>query len=84
VLPIFVVTVAVFGLFVSYPFEALALTTILFLGTIPVSMARYRQLERAHAAAEPAVEGPGRLTVSSSRPLRLERDAAFVMERARY
>jgi CDP-diacylglycerol--serine O-phosphatidyltransferase len=57
VLPIFVLTVAVFGLFVSYPFEALALTTILFLATIPVSVARYRQLERAHAtAADSAAE----------------------------
>lgn len=59
VLPIFVLTVAVFGLFVSYPFEALALTTILFLGTIPLSVARYRQLERAHAEKAPIeVETP--------------------------
>jgi CDP-diacylglycerol--serine O-phosphatidyltransferase len=59
VLPIFVLTVAVFGLFVSYPFEALALTTILFLGTIPLSVARYRQLERAHAEKSPIeVETP--------------------------
>jgi CDP-diacylglycerol--serine O-phosphatidyltransferase len=49
VLPIFVITVAVFGLCVSYPFESLALATIVFLGTIPISVARYRQLDRVHA-----------------------------------
>jgi CDP-diacylglycerol--serine O-phosphatidyltransferase len=53
VLPIFVITVAVFGLCVSYPFEALALATIVFLGTIPISVARYRQLDRAHAEKAP-------------------------------
>jgi CDP-diacylglycerol--serine O-phosphatidyltransferase len=53
VLPIFVITVAVFGLCVSYPFEALALATIVFLGTIPISVARYRQLDRAHAEKTP-------------------------------
>jgi CDP-diacylglycerol--serine O-phosphatidyltransferase len=52
VLPIFLLTVAMFGLLVSYPFEALALTTIIFLGTIPLSVARYRQRERAYV--EPA------------------------------
>jgi CDP-diacylglycerol--serine O-phosphatidyltransferase len=59
VLPIFVITVAVFGLCVSYPFEALALATIVFLGTIPISVARYRQLDRAHAEkAPPEPESP--------------------------
>ena len=47
VLPLFVVTVAFFGLLVSFPFEVLALGTILYLGMIPVGAARYRQLERA-------------------------------------
>ncbi len=56
VLPIFVITVALFGLLVSYPFEALTMGTLVFLGTIPVSVARYRQLDRAFRAAaeEPA------------------------------
>jgi CDP-diacylglycerol--serine O-phosphatidyltransferase len=53
VLPIFVITVAVFGLCVSYPFEALALATIVFLGTIPISVARYRHLDRVHAEKTP-------------------------------
>ena len=53
VLPIFVITVAIFGLFVSYPFEALSIATIVFLGTIPVSVARYRQLSRLHAEKAP-------------------------------
>jgi CDP-diacylglycerol--serine O-phosphatidyltransferase len=47
VLPLFVVTVAFFGLFVSFPFEVLALGTILYLATIPIGAARYRQLDRA-------------------------------------
>ena len=47
VLPIFVLTVAFFGLFVSFLFEVLALGTLVFLGTVPISMARYRQLARA-------------------------------------
>jgi CDP-diacylglycerol---serine O-phosphatidyltransferase len=41
------VTVAFFGLFVSFPFEVLALGTILYLATIPFGAARYRQLHRA-------------------------------------
>jgi CDP-diacylglycerol--serine O-phosphatidyltransferase len=51
VLPLFVVTVAFFGLLVSFPFEVLALGTLVFLATIPVGVARYRQLERAGAVA---------------------------------
>ena len=56
VLPLFVVTVAFFGLFVSFPFEVLALGTILYLATIPIGVARYRQLDRAHVGG-PAVGG---------------------------
>lgn len=47
VLPIFVLSVAAFGLLVSFPFEMLTLITVLFLVTIPLSALRYRQLERA-------------------------------------
>jgi CDP-diacylglycerol--serine O-phosphatidyltransferase len=50
VLPIFVISVAVFGLLVSFPFEMLTAITILFLGSIPFSAMRYRQLERADTA----------------------------------
>ena len=46
VLPIFVLSVAVFGLLVSFPFEMLTLITVLFLGTIPLGVMRYRKLER--------------------------------------
>jgi CDP-diacylglycerol--serine O-phosphatidyltransferase len=49
VLPLFVVTVTFFGLLVSFPFEVLALGTLVFLATIPMGVARYRQLERAGA-----------------------------------
>ena len=56
VLPIFVITVALFALVVSYPFLALTVGTLVFLGTIPVSVLRYRRLDRAFRAAaeEPA------------------------------
>lgn len=46
VLPLFVVTVAVFGLVVSYPFQALALGAIFYLALIPVGVMRYRALSR--------------------------------------
>lgn len=46
VLPIFLVTVATFGLIVNFPFEVLTLGTLLFLGSIPFGVRRYRALER--------------------------------------
>lgn len=49
VLPIFVLSVAAFGLLVSFPFEMLTLITVLFLGTIPLGVMHYRKLERIHA-----------------------------------
>jgi CDP-diacylglycerol--serine O-phosphatidyltransferase len=52
VLPIFVLSVAAFGLLVSFPFEMMALSTVLFLLTIPVGVMRYRKLERDDAARE--------------------------------
>jgi len=51
VLPIFVVTAAFIGLLVSFPFATLALGTLVYLGSIPFGMARYRQLGRAEAEA---------------------------------
>jgi CDP-diacylglycerol--serine O-phosphatidyltransferase len=60
VLPIFVVSVAVFGLLVSFPFGMLTAITILFLATIPVGAMRYRTLEREYASAQAAqVPEPG-------------------------
>jgi CDP-diacylglycerol---serine O-phosphatidyltransferase len=50
VLPLLILTVAFVALLVSFPFEVLAVGTILYLATIPFGVARYRQLERAHAA----------------------------------
>ncbi|CAN5335672.1 phosphatidylcholine/phosphatidylserine synthase [soil metagenome] len=51
VLPIFVAVVVVAGLLFAYPFEVLALVVIAYLALIPLSVARYRKLEREHAAA---------------------------------
>ncbi|MCB8819970.1 CDP-alcohol phosphatidyltransferase family protein [Microvirga rosea] len=62
VLPIFVVSVALFGLLVSFPFEMLTVITVLFLASIPVSVMRYRRLERLDASAtkvEPDLPLPG-------------------------
>ena len=63
VLPLFVVTVAFFGLLISFPFEVLAGGTILYLAVIPFGVARYRQIERADAShprnlPEPAAQPP--------------------------
>jgi CDP-diacylglycerol--serine O-phosphatidyltransferase len=51
VLPIFVLTVAVFGLVVSFPFEALVIVTLAYLATIPFGITHYQRLKRRHAAA---------------------------------
>jgi CDP-diacylglycerol--serine O-phosphatidyltransferase len=61
VLPIFVIAVIVVGLFFAYPFEMLALVVVAYLALIPVSAARYRKLEREHAALtpEPALASNG-------------------------
>ena len=58
VLPIFVAVVVVAGLLFAYTFEVLAVVVIAYLALIPVSVARYRKLERAHAqqASVPATE----------------------------
>lgn len=55
VLLIFVAVVVVAGLLFAYPFEMLAVVVIAYLALIPLSVARYRRLEREHAAA---VAGP--------------------------
>lgn len=61
VLPIFVAVVIVAGLLFAYPFEVLSLVVVAYLALIPLSVARYRKLEREHSppapvagAAEPA------------------------------
>jgi len=53
VLPIFVAVVIVAGLLFAYTFEVLAVVVIAYLALIPVSVARYRKLERAHAQQAP-------------------------------
>ncbi|MGF9759723.1 CDP-diacylglycerol--serine O-phosphatidyltransferase [Microvirga sp. 0TCS3.31] len=57
VLPIFVLSAAVFGLLANFPWEMLTVITVLFLGSIPLSVMRYRQLDRAHAL-QPAQPQP--------------------------
>ncbi|MGO4704445.1 CDP-diacylglycerol--serine O-phosphatidyltransferase [Microvirga sp. 2MCAF38] len=52
VLPIFVLSVAAFGLLVSFPFEMLAVSAVAILLTIPVSVTRYRKLDRLHMAGK--------------------------------
>ncbi len=64
VLPLLVLTVAFFGLLVSFPFEVLAVGTILYLATIPIGAARYRQIDRGAPSGPAGVppegdDGPG-------------------------
>ena len=47
VVPLFVVTAALFSLLVSFPFEFLAVGTLLYLAAIPFGVMRYRQMARA-------------------------------------
>ncbi len=53
VIPIFVSVVALVALMASFPFVVLSVGTALYLALLPVGVARYRQLDRQHAA--PAV-----------------------------
>ncbi len=58
VLPIFVAVVVAAGLFFAYPFEMLALIVLAYLALIPVGVARYRKLEREHAAGVASAIAP--------------------------
>lgn len=58
VLPIFVLTVALFGLVISFPFETLALATLIYLAAIPLGITRYRRLRRAAALSGPPKPEP--------------------------
>lgn len=49
VLPLFVATVALVALVISFTFPMLAIGTLLYLGTIPWGVAKYRKLAIAHA-----------------------------------
>jgi CDP-diacylglycerol---serine O-phosphatidyltransferase len=53
VLPLFVLSVAVAGLLLTFTFEMLALTTLAYLAFIPFSAARYRRLEAEHGRHKP-------------------------------
>ncbi len=57
VLPLFFVLVVGVALILSFPFPMLALIVIGYLASIPVGVAKYRQIERAEAARAPA-DGP--------------------------
>ncbi|MGY2050473.1 CDP-alcohol phosphatidyltransferase family protein [Methylobacterium sp. JK268] len=54
VLPIFVVTVAGFGLLISFPFETLAVISLAYLAAIPIGANQYRRRLKAEAAPESA------------------------------
>ncbi len=58
VLPLFAAAVIVAGLLFAYTFETLSVVVLAYLALIPVSVARYRKLEREHAAAVPAADAP--------------------------
>jgi CDP-diacylglycerol--serine O-phosphatidyltransferase len=57
VLPIFVVAVLFFALLLAYPFEVLTVTTVIYLGVLPLSVMSWRRYAQADtAAARPAAE----------------------------
>ncbi len=58
VLPLFVITVALFGLLVNFLFEGLAIATFIYLSTIPFSIARYRRLKVEAELRSPSVDEP--------------------------
>lgn len=58
VLPLFVLSVAVAGLVLTFTFEMLALTTLAYLAFIPFSAARYRRLDEEHRRNKPAEAAP--------------------------
>ena len=56
VLPIFLVIVVVFGLVISYPFEAMACLSLIYLAFLPFGAIQYRRLQKLEPA--PAVPAP--------------------------
>jgi CDP-diacylglycerol--serine O-phosphatidyltransferase len=58
VLPLFVLTVAIFGLIVSFPFEALVVVTLLYWGTIPFGIAHYRRWSKNPPAGSSGPPAP--------------------------
>ena len=60
VLPLFVLTVALVGLLVSFPFEMLALLTAGYLASIPFVVGEYRKLDReTPGVSQPPPPDPG-------------------------
>jgi CDP-diacylglycerol--serine O-phosphatidyltransferase len=51
VLPLFVIVIAVVALLVTYTFQFLVATTLIYLLLIPIGFRRYRALERLHRNA---------------------------------
>ena len=51
VLPVFVVVVLVFALLISYPWEVLSVSAIVYLGSLPLSWLSYRDYVRKDALA---------------------------------
>ncbi|AHB49525.1 CDP-diacylglycerol--serine O-phosphatidyltransferase [Hyphomicrobium nitrativorans NL23] len=54
VLPIFILVMLALACLVTYPYATLAIASIVYLGFIPWTLQRYRQLERLHAPSMPA------------------------------
>ncbi len=70
VLPIFILAVAFVAYLVTFPYETLALATLTYLCSIPLSIRRFRQLEREATAppADGASRPPTDKTVETARP----------------
>ena len=72
VLPLFVLTAALFGLVVSFPFESLVAATLTYLATIPLGIARYRKAQAEWVAAGSVLPASGGVDDLGEPPLNQE------------
>jgi CDP-diacylglycerol--serine O-phosphatidyltransferase len=75
VLPGFVMVVLFFALLIAYPWEVLAIGTVLYLGSLPLGWLSYRNHERKHAPLAAEAAEAGDRPLSAHVPERDERPA---------
>ena len=68
VLPVFVVVVLVFALLISYPWEVLSVSAIVYLASLPLSWLSYRDYVRKDALAASAAGSESQASVNATAP----------------
>jgi CDP-diacylglycerol--serine O-phosphatidyltransferase len=68
VAPIFLAVVVLIALLVSHPFEVLSVIVIAYFAAIPLSVSRYRTLDKAHQAALQASHAAAAATPAAASP----------------